>query len=85
MNRDEVIRNNTGYEFCVRRFEVIDRNMVALLETRESEQPYVLVTGLRILPSGRYAWDTNIWFSNFASAIYQYDVERVKRRNERYA
>lgn len=85
MTNGQLIRDNSGYEYCVKRYTVINRLPIAVLECRDSQQPFALVVGIRTLPNGRYVWDRSTWFSNFASCIYEYDVEKVQRKNERYA
>lgn len=85
MNNGDLIRDSSGYQYCVKRYVVINRLPIAVLECPDSQQPFALVVGIRTLPNGKCVWDRATWFSNFASAMYEYDVEKVKRKNERYA
>ena len=85
MNQGDIIRNNSGYEFCVKRYTVVDNLPIAVLEAHDSQQPFVMCVGLRLLPNGRCVFDRGTWFASFSSALYQFDVEKTKKKMERYA
>ena len=85
MTPGQIIRTNTGYEFRVKRYTVVDNMPIAVLEAHDSQQPFVMCVGLRLLPNGRCAFDRPIWFSRFDDALYEFDVEKTKKKMERYA
>ena len=85
MTPGDLILTNTGYQLCIKRFVIIDKLPIAVVESMDSEQPFALVVGLRKLPNGRYIWDRATWFSSFPACLYEFDVEKTNKKMERYA
>lgn len=85
MNPGDIIRDNSGYTYLVKRIATFNHLSIAVLECEDTQCPFVFVTGLRQLPSGRYTWTFRRFFASFPQCLDEFDVERVRQKNERYA
>lgn len=84
MKPGDIIKNNSGYQFCVRKYAEVDHLPIAILETYDSQQPFVMAIGLRLLPNGKCVFDRGQWYTSFSQCLEQFDIEVLERKMERY-
>ena len=67
---DRLIHNVNGFQYAIRE----QKENYVLLErlTKPSSQPYIIVTGLKELPSGNYVWASGRYFSDVQDACEVY-------------